>query len=225
MSMYEWFGIIAALVSFSAYPTFIIEFVGGRTKEWRITGWMWTKLGLKGGIQPHPMTWALWVPLQLLILKTSFDLKAWATLFMPAAFLLGCLSVAWFAWRYGDRKIDRVDIICAAITVVSAILEFRFKEPAWSLLFAIVADFSAMWPTIVIATKNPASESRLGWTIFTLGALINLLAVDQWTFGKAGFTVYVVVACGYMAAITWLHHFKQQRRTTAEVLPAQKEGS
>ncbi len=86
---------------------------------------------------------------------------------------------------------------------MSLALLFLVRAPFWALLLAILSDGIAAVPTVIAVTKNPASESRAGWSIFLAGAFLNLFAVKTWNFQEAGYTIYLIVVIGYICAHAW----------------------
>ncbi len=197
-------GWVAAIVSFMAYPPYIVEFIGEPTKKFWATRWMWKYLPLEGKTNPHLASWLIWALLQVVIFNGSRQQGASATTWIVLMYLIGSLMTAAFVWFYGDRNWETLDIFCACLGGVSLALLLVVKAPFWALLLAINTDGIASIPTLVGVTKKPADEPRLGWTIFLLGAGVNLLAVKTWNFQEAGFTIYLLVLIGYICGQVWL---------------------
>ncbi len=200
----EFVGWAAAIVSFLAYPPYIVEFIGEPTKKFRLTRWMWSALKLKGGTRPHQVSWLIWALLQVVIFASSRQQGASATTWIALMYLVGSLITAAFAYCFGDRRWVPLDITCGILGLMSLGLLIAVKAPFWALLLAITTDGIAAAPTIIGVTKRPADEPKLGWTIFVVGAAINLLAVKTWNFQEAGFTIYLLFVIGYINAMVWL---------------------
>lgn len=217
-------GWVAAIVSFLAYPPYIVEFIGGPTKKFWATRWMWKYLHLKGGTQPHLASWLIWALLQVVIFNSSRQQGASATTWIVLIYLVGSLATAVFVYFYGERKWKRIDLTCAFLGMVSLTLLIVVKAPFWALLLAIITDGIAAIPTVIGVTQDPASESRLGWTIFLLGASVNVFAIKTWNFQEAGFTLYVLIVIGYICGQVWLRTIPRKLKSrTSLVSPGSKK--
>lgn len=197
------FGWIAAGVTALAYPPYIVEFVGGWTKRHPLTRWMWTRLGLKGGTQPRQVSWLIWGALQLVILLSSRQQGASATTAIVLIYLIGSSSIGILSLKYGEKGWTRLDVACGFLGTASMVLLFVVKAPFWALLLAIATDGIAAIPTAVAVTANPEGESRVGWSLFFAGAVLNLFAVKTWNFQEAGYTFYLIGVIGYVCANAW----------------------
>ncbi len=200
----EFIGWVAAVISFLAYPPYIVEFIGEPTKKFWATRWMWKHLKLKGGNRPHQVSWLIWTLLQLVIFISSRQQGASATTWIVLMYLVGSALTAILLFKYGERSWKPLDVVCGVLGGVSLLLLLVVKVPVWTLALAITTDGLAAIPTVVGVTKNPADEPRFGWTIFLVGALINLFAIQTWNFQEAGFTLYLVAVIGYINCQVWL---------------------
>lgn len=198
----EIIGWIAAGISFLAYLPYIVEFVGGRTKTNPLTRWMWKYLN--GNTNPHQATWFVWAALQYVIFSSMREQGvSSATTWIAFGYLLGSSMTALFLFWYGEKRWNALDISCGILAFVSLVLLYYANDPFWALVFALIADAIAAIPTIIGVTKNPRDESRLGWSIFSLGALINIFAIQTWNFQESGFTIYLIFVIGYITAQVW----------------------
>ncbi|GEM_PF-3135282 len=200
----EIIGWVAAIISFLAYPPYIVEFIGEPTKKFWATGWMWKCLHLRGGTAPRQASWLIWSLLQVVIFTSSRQQGISATTWIALMYMIGSATTAVFTFKYGESRWKRLDVACGVLGVLSLLLLIVIRAPLWALILAITADGIAALPTVVGVTKDPASESKLGWTIFLVGAVVNLLAVKAWTFQEAGFTLYLIVVIGYICSQVWL---------------------
>lgn len=209
-------GWAAAIVSFLAYPPYIVEFIGEPTKKFWATRWMWKYLKLKGGTRPNQVSWLIWALLQVVIFISSRQQGASATTWIALIYLIGSTLTAILLFWYGQREWKLLDVACGLLGGVSLLLLLAVKAPGWALLLAIITDGIAAIPTLVGVTESPAKEPRLGWSIFMLGAVINLLAIKTWNFQEAGFTVYLIAVIGYINCQVW---FRQSPTVRSKYVP------
>jgi len=173
-SLREVFGYLAAVISLAAYPIYIVEYIGGRTKTHSLTRWMWKYLGLKGNTK------------------------------IALGYLVGSTINTLLLFKYGSKKWSMLDYVCSLLAVGSIVLLYQNRELAfWALVLAITTDAIAAIPTIWSVTKTSTNEGRAGWTIFLIGALVNLFTIKTWNFQEAGFTIYLITVIGYIVLKTW----------------------
>lgn len=195
----EIIGYIAAGISFLAYIPYIVEYVGGSTKTNPLTKWMWKYCGLRGDTKPHQASWLIWATLQWVIFSTTTGPAKW----IAFGYLIGSSLNTILLFWYGEKKWSWLDISCLLLALASITLLYVVKDEFWALVFAITADGIGAVPTIVGVTKNPKDESRLGWSIFMVGTLVNIFAISKWGFQEAGFTIYLLFVIGYVAINVW----------------------
>src|SRR3989344_6906506 len=121
MGTREVVGVLAAAVSFLAYPPYIVEFMGGQTKANVLTRWMWQLkfLGLKGGTRPHQASWLIWSALQYVIFASSREQGASSSTWMTLGYLVGSGLCGLLLFWYGEKSWKPLDYICAALACVS----------------------------------------------------------------------------------------------------------
>lgn len=134
---------------------------------------------------------------------SSWEQGASASTCIVVMYLIGTSSIGLLSLKYGESSWTRLDVVCGILGVVSLVLLFLAHAPFWALLLAITCDGIAGIPTVVAVTKNPGTESRAGWTIFFLGAFLNLFAIKTWNFQEAGYTIYLLAIIGYICAHLW----------------------
>lgn len=198
-------GVCAAIVSFAAYPLYLIEFMGWRTRR---TEWLWRHFGLIGGTRPHVVSWIVWSLLQVVIFLSAHQEGAGASNLLPLAHFAGSSLIAIFASQYGVRAVTRLDTACGISAIGSLTLFLFIDSPWWALLLAIVTEFLAGLPTLIGVMKNPRDESLPGWTLFFLGGLLNLCACQglisgQLSLHDSGYTIYILLFTGCISLRLW----------------------
>ncbi len=197
-------GYVAATISFLAYIPYIIEFVGGRTKTHPLTYWIWKYGNLSGGTNPRQASWLVWAALQYVIFSSSREQGATDSAWIAFGYLIGSSLTAILLFWYGDKKWGKLDVFCGALAVASLILLYGTRNSFWALMLAIATDAIAAIPTIVSVTKEPKNESKLGWSVFLVGVLVNLGAIKELNFQEAGFSFYLLLVIGYINLRVWL---------------------
>ncbi|HSB46882.1 MAG TPA: hypothetical protein VLD37_02625 [Candidatus Bilamarchaeum sp.] len=176
-------GILAGIVTLSAFAFYIKDAVGGKSR-------------------PNRATWAIWTVLALVITASYYAAGARDTIFAAAAFTLGQASVALVSIRYGTGGWSIFDRLCLGGAFLGIILWFASGSALLALVFAICVDFLGAMPTIKKLLEEPGSESRAAWTVFSLGNLLNVLAIESWTMEIALFPLYFLVVNGIVLALS-----------------------
>ncbi|HEY1041249.1 MAG TPA: hypothetical protein VGE63_00795 [Candidatus Paceibacterota bacterium] len=180
-------GIIAGCIALSAFVPF-------------------TYAILKGPAKPSIVTWGTWVVVNILLLKSYHDNGAYSTLWMPKAFLLGDIIICILSIRFGERKISRIDKAVIAVTIlnIAGIIFYKYDKEVVLMLSVIALAIGGV-PTMIKSWKRPYNEDKWVWSIFGLGAILNLVAVEDWSHWQIfAHPLYAVCVDVTIAIILWL---------------------
>jgi hypothetical protein len=175
-------GLLAGLVTLSAFVFYIRDCVRGRSR-------------------PNRATWLIWTTLALIITASYYSVGARDTVWASAGFTIGQASVAVASFRYGTKGWSGFDKLCLAGAACGLALWAFSGSAMLALVFAMAVDAVGALPTIRKLLHDPLSESRTGWLVFTAGNALNMLAIDSWTPEIALFPAYFLLLNGF---ILWL---------------------
>lgn len=96
-----------------------------------------------------------------------------------------------------------VDYVCMAFALAGLLLWAVTKNPNMAILFSILADFSAGFPTLKKALMYPETESWGAYAISTAGFILSILAIQIWTFENYAFVGYLAVMNGVLAVLAF----------------------
>lgn len=148
---------------------------------------------LKGKSRPNRATWWIWTFLSLIISSSYFTVGATDSAWVTISFIIGPFITAILSLKYGEGGLDRFDISCVAGAVCGAVLWWLFNAPLIALVLTIFIDGMGLLPTVKKAYFKPQSEDTLTWTIFFVSSVLNLFAIEQWTFEIAVYPVYIFI--------------------------------
>ena len=167
----EIIGILAGVVLLFSYWLYVRDMWWGTTRPSRSSWWV---------------LFEVWVVILLSSLYSAPEASDWVTMtsrWLAIASIAGTLTVAISSiWR-GDntkKRWTKFDWICAICAGIALIFYFLFHNPEVSFIFAILADFSAMFPTIINARDNPEQENLIAWVVTLLSCVISLFAISEW---------------------------------------------
>ncbi|PJA55688.1 hypothetical protein CO165_02230 [Candidatus Roizmanbacteria bacterium CG_4_9_14_3_um_filter_33_18] len=150
---------------------------------------------IKGKVKPNRVTWFLWGLAPMIAfsaqIKQGVGLQSLLTFmvgFVPFLILSGSFINKKSYW-----KIKKFDLICGFFSIIGLILWQITKIGNIAILFSIIADFIAGWPTFVKSFKFPETENYLIYLGNAIFALLTLLTIKVWSFEYYSFSLYLFV--------------------------------
>src|SRR3989344_1145204 len=126
LSTKELVGIIAGILSFSAYFLYLFTTITGKTKPNRATWWILTLIGL-------------------MIASSYYVSGARGTIWIAISYVVGPLMIAILSLKYGEgSKWEKLDKWCFAISIVSIPIWYISKSAILVLIINIFLDFIAL---------------------------------------------------------------------------------
>ncbi|MBP7134658.1 hypothetical protein KBA73_05580 [Patescibacteria group bacterium] len=156
---------------------------------------------------PSRMSWFIWSLSTATILFSVLGTGTTEAIWVPIADAVGCFLIFVLSLRFGVGGWSRTDQLSLAICLGSLFIWWLTGNALLALIMNLCVYVSGYIPTIKKALKKPQSESRVAWTIFFLGVLLNLFTVFIGT--DTGFAVWLypvtlVVVVGTLLAILCL---------------------
>ena len=170
-------GILAGIISISAYPPYIRDMLKGTTK-------------------PERASWLIWSALALIALTSQLAAGAHWSIYMTLAQTVGVIVIFILSLKYGYgglKKRDIISIIIAALGVAGWLIT---NSPLFALLCVVAVDAAGAWLTVYKAFKDPGSETLITWELDSLSNLLGLLAVGTFSFSLVLYPAYLLVANG-----------------------------
>lgn len=176
MSLHELIGIAAGILELLSLPIYVSSILKGKTKPDRVTWWV---LALVSGM----------------ITASYFASGARETIWLPLVYTISFIVVGALSIKYGEGPltldlIDRVSLIGA---LASAFIWWSLKSPVPALFMNIATEFIGLVPTINKSYRRPWTENKAAWVIGSIASLLNVLAINEWTFVIAAYPIYVFV--------------------------------
>jgi len=183
-------GVIAGILSFSAYVLYIVSTLQGKTKPNRATWWILTLVGL-------------------MIAMSYYAGGARDTMWVALSYVLGPAIIAVLSLKYGEGRWERLDQVCLTGALISALIWYLSESALTVLLVNILMDFIGLVPTIKKSYLRPEGENRTAWTLESFAGLLNMFAIERWTFAIAFYPMYLLIL--NMTITTLLFRTTQQK--------------
>lgn len=190
-------GLIAGIISFSAYFIYIVHIFQGKTKPSRSTWWILALIGT-------------------LVFTSSYSLEAKEGMWIQLANILGPLIIGFLSLfkKYGyGSKLLAIDKICLVGAVLCLTFWVVFNSPLIAFIGSILVDFLALIPTIKKAYIDPKEEDALAWNIEVVAAIINTLGISVWfsTVGKDWiYALYFLIINSTIALLLLRPYFRKK---------------
>jgi hypothetical protein len=175
-------GYFAGILSLAAFAPYILSILRKETK-------------------PNRASWFIWLVVSLIIALSYRDAGAEYAFIMPVAYTIGAAIIASLSLKYGTGGWTRFDRVCLIGAGIGLTMWVTFNSPMSALLISLFMNFLGTLPTIRKAYYQPETENRLAWTLFSLGNLLNLFAIQEWTFAMVVYPVSMVFIVGSVTVL------------------------
>lgn len=152
---------------------------------------------IKGTVKPNKMTWFLLGLAPMLSFAAQLyegvgiqSLHSFSAGFGPLVIVFISLFYKKAYW-----KLVRFDYLMGSISVIGLILWLITGQGILAIIFAIIADFTALIPMVVKLYKHPETERGAIFGIGALSATLVLLTIDNYRFEEYGFSLYILLIC------------------------------
>jgi hypothetical protein len=191
MNNLEIFGIIAGILSFIAYLSYIVTILLGKTRPSRSTWWVLTLVGM-------------------LIASSYYAGGARTTIWIALSYVVGPFIIALLSLKYGEGKWERLDTYCFTGSIIGAVVWYVAHSALLGLIINIGIDFLGLIPTVKKSFLHPQGENRLAWTLELIASFLNMFAIDRWSFSIIIYPIYLLVMNGIIALSLYLPMFKKR---------------
>jgi hypothetical protein len=158
---------------------------------------------IRGRTSPRLMSWLLWALAPMLAFAAQ--LSAGAGLHALMTFSVGAgpaaVVIAAVLRRRGRWETTGLDRMCLLLSVAGTGLWLATRVGLVAVCAAVIADALAGAPTLRQAWRDPARESPWVFVGAALNATISLLALRHVDPLTALFPAYILLFCGWLAAV------------------------
>ena len=150
---------------------------------------------LKGNTRPNIVSWFIWMLAPFI--GVFLQLKAGAGFSSLGVFMAGFgpfLVLSFSIWKRAYFwKLEKFDFVCGFFSVLALTFYILTKNPALSIIFAILSDGLAYIPTLVKTWKSPESESSSTYFGGITNNVISLFIIKDWSFAIYSFNIYLIL--------------------------------
>lgn len=158
---------------------------------------------LKGKAKPNRVTWFLWslAPLIAFVAEVQKGVGIQSLMTFSVGFTPLCVFIASFINKKSEWKITKLDLVCGALSLVGLLLWYLSNNASVAIIFAIIADALAAFPTVIKAFHFPETENYHAYVGAGINGLLTTLTLTHWDIAHAGFPIYILLINLVMAVL------------------------
>lgn len=138
---------------------------------------------------PNRASWFIWALSTTIILFGVKEIGTHEALWVPIADAVGCSVIFLLSLKLGVGGWALTDRISLLICLISVGILFLTGNALVALIMNLLIYVSGYIPTIRKTIDNPRSESKVAWSLFFAGVVLNLITVAIGT--DTGFAVWL----------------------------------
>ncbi len=178
-------GKLAGIISLAAYAPYIRSILRKETK-------------------PNRASWIIWAIVSTIIALSYREAGASYAFLAPIGYVIGSTIVFILSIRHGVGGWTPFDRRCLIGAAISLVLWWAFNSPMSALLINLFINLLGTLPTLKKVWYQPETESKVAWSLFSLGTLINLFAIEKWIFSMAVYPVSMLFLVGMVTVpVLW----------------------
>jgi hypothetical protein len=166
--------VLSSIITIGAAVPYIIEIVRGKTK-------------------PRVVSWFTWTLITAIASAASFADRQYPAAILSLCAAIETMAVVILGFKYGDRKFEKIDIICQVGAIVGVVLWLTFNSPAIAVAATVVIDLVGCIPTLIHSWQKPNEETWLTFLLSAAGGGLTLLVVDSWKVTAVAYPLYILL--------------------------------
>jgi hypothetical protein len=148
---------------------------------------------IKGKTKPRIVSWFTWGLLGAITATASLTDHQYPAGVMSLLSCFGCFFIMALGWKHGDRKFERVDVICQVSALVGIGLWLMFDSPAVAVIAVIVIDLIGSVPTLIHSWHQPHEETWITFFLSGLAAVFTLFAAENHQITAIANPIYIAL--------------------------------
>ena len=149
---------------------------------------------IKGTTQPNRVTYFLWALSAMIAFASQVSQGVGTQVLL--SFIVGfwplLVLISSFLNKKSYWKITKFDIVCGVFSLFGLILWIVTKVGNLAIVFAILADTLASFPTIKKSFTDPESETIWPYFFGAIFAGLVILTIKNWNFETYGYPFYIL---------------------------------
>lgn len=185
MTLIQWAGIAAVLLTVGAYVPYIKSIRAGQVK-------------------PHFFSWLIWSLTTTIVFFAQEAADGGAGAWSTGVSAVITIYVAWLALVLrSDLTNTKTDWGFLITALLSLPAWFLTEDPLWSVVILTLVDGLGFGPTLRKVWYKPHEESMLFYLLFAVRSALSVIALESRTLTTVLFPAVMVVACVLVCGLLW----------------------
>jgi len=146
---------------------------------------------IKKQVKPKVITWFIWTVLTSISLFASIAERQYTTIALLSCSVISTALVVILGWKYGDKKIERLDILCLTGAIIGVVLWQIFNSPWIAVVASIVISMIGAIPTLIHSWEKPGEEAWVSFLMSFIGAFCTILALENYNITAFAHPLYL----------------------------------
>lgn len=168
---------------------------------------------LRGRTKPERATWVIWTVIGAIAAWSYYAAGARQTMWFSLTYVTNPLVVLILSIKHGTGGWSKFDQSCLLGAAASLALWRLTHSPFLGLVAILTVDALGALPTMKKVWSQPHTEDPLAWILCSVGGVVNLLALERWTFGLAVQPLYYLTTTVLITALIcrqwWIRSFNE----------------
>jgi hypothetical protein len=165
--------------------SFVISILGVLPYIWNI---------YHGSVRPERTTWFVWSMILAIACCSYQRAGAQASLWFLMGDFVATTLIFLMSLLRGSGGGSLLDIVCLGIAICGLVVWQISQTPILSVTGALLADMTALVPTILKTLRSPMTEHASTYLASSVAALCGVLAVNQWDLLLIFYPFYLFLA-------------------------------
>lgn len=182
----------------------ILGYIGIAGGLFSLAGYIpYARAVIRGEAKPERSSWLIWTLSSTLILMSYYLVGARETIWVPLAYVLGSGTITLLSFRYGQEGWGLLEKVSLGVAIVSGIRWVFFNNIGLALILNLSLSFTSYLRTIKkLAFDKTAQEDVPGWSLYFIGAALNLMAIPLWSMEISALPIMYFVMNGITLSVT-----------------------
>ena len=147
---------------------------------------------LRGTTQPSIASWIIWAALGTVTSASYFYSASISSWWVTGSYAIGPCVILFLSLRVGKFTWDKLDSVYMLFALLGLVWWWISGVATTAQAVSVCIDLLGAVPTLRKCWSNPDSEDPVAWWVFFAAGVVNLFAVERWSFASGLYPVYTL---------------------------------
>jgi hypothetical protein len=147
---------------------------------------------LRGTTQPSIASWVIWTALGAVTSASYFYSASMSSWWVTGSYAIGPCVILFLSLRVGTFTWDKLDSLYILCALLGLVWWWISGVATTAQAVSVCVDMLGAVPTLRKCWKRPDSEDPVAWWVFFGAGVLNLFAVENWSFASGLYPIYTL---------------------------------